>query len=136
MDKYDSLIEKWVESKERAGLAFSHDDSPMGAGTIIYLFNEQIAKRTLARMCCCIGSAKNTLSKDGDEHAKIVDILKPFYSKAVVMGYEYEPITSEEERVLEEIPPKLFSGWLVLMLNRDVLPNASHLENVFVTEAF
>jgi len=134
--QYNSLIKQWVKASKAKGSVFTYDGDDMSEASITALFHEQIVKRTLARLACCIGNGSVEANEDISGYAKLSELIQPIYEEALGVQYEYKPLTSEESELIEGIPVQIFSRWLVLMLERDVLPKSNSLENVFVTREF
>lgn len=134
--KYNKLIKQWVKAKNKQGVIFTFKGDDVGEASIPVLFHEQIIKRTLARLACCVGGGSNEKGEGVSSYSKLAQLIQPFYDDAVRMQYEYNPMTEEELELISLLPVQVFSRWLVLMLERDVLPNAGKLENVFVTRDF
>lgn len=134
--EYNNLIKKWVKAKTAKNITFSFDGDIMGEASITVLFHEQIIKRTLARLACCVGNGSVEVNDGSSDYAKLAQLIQPIYNDALGMQYEYNPMTEEEVALVSQLPTQVFSRWLVLMLERDVLPNARKLENVFITRDF
>lgn len=137
-DIYKMLIDEWSK-QNNAESNFSFEGSPVGEKTLSTLFYEQILKRALARLSSC--AAQNSVgasSEDQDlqRYAALAESIKPTYSNAVSSGFEHKEIEELEMQVIEKIPPNVFSSWVMLVLEKDVLPNAPNLERVFVTQGF
>ncbi|MGP9666987.1 hypothetical protein [Psychrobacter sp. AOP31-A1-22] len=134
--EYNNLIKKWVKAKNAKSITFSFNGDNMAEASITALFHEQIIKRTLARLACCVGNGSVQAREDISGYAKLAQLIQPIYNDALGVQYEYGPMTEEESALVSQLPTQVFSRWLVLMLERDVLPNAGKLENVFITRDF
>jgi hypothetical protein len=134
--QYNKLIKQWVKAKNTKGISFLFNGDDVGEASIPALFNEQIVKRTLARLACCVGSGSIEVSDGMSGYTKLAELIQPIYNDALSVQYEYTPMTDQELELVALLPTQVFSRWLLLTLERDVLPNARKLENVFVTRDF
>lgn len=134
-DKYEPLIKAWADrvvSNDNARFVFS--GAPIDSNSFSVLFYEQITKRALKKLSICVANTDLAEDKYADLNS-MIETVEPIYKNLFDDRYIHASMDDEDSDIADELPEKTFAGWIIYILENDVLPFATTLEKVFIDEA-